>query len=314
MVKTETPDEKKLSIIVAIVSDTTTRALDLSILRGCLTNLQNQVDLLSNEVIVPYIPSTGDFSDIAREFPWVNFLPVRDIKSYQASKMGREHHDELRARGIMAAHGRIVALVEDYARFEENWISRIIEAHEGDFEGIGGAIENEIDRTLNWAVYFCDFGKYQNPVPAGRSHFASDANVSYKKSVLDELGPEWEGSFHETQINWYLLSKGYSLALDPGIIIYQHRNDLRLLSACNERLVWGRSFAVSRLRVVNPVKRWIYILLAPIIPMVMFFRVAKTALNKPGNSKRLLVSTPAIFLLLVFWACGELSGYVTQRT
>ena len=73
---------------------------------------------------------------------------------------------------------------------------------------MGGAIENSIDRPLNWAVYFCDFLRYQTPLPDGESALASDANVSYKRTALQAIQPVWRDVFHETSVNAALRARG----------------------------------------------------------------------------------------------------------
>src|SRR6202042_3833936 len=117
--------------------------------------------------------------------------------------------------------GDIVALVEDHGIVAPDWSARVVEAHRRGFAAIGGAIENGIDQPLNWAVYFCDFLRYQNPLPEGEAATASDANVSYKRSALEAIRPVWQESFHESSVNSALLAKGEKLAAAPDIIVYQ---------------------------------------------------------------------------------------------
>ena len=45
----------------------------------------------------------------------------------------------------------------------------MVVAHREYYAAIGGAIENGVDRPLNWAVYYSDFGRYQNPFQSGES-------------------------------------------------------------------------------------------------------------------------------------------------
>ena len=63
------------------------------------------------------------------------------------------------------------------------------------------------------AVYFCDFGKYQNPVPTGDSLLPSDANVSYKRSALYSIRQSWEESFREVVVNETLRSRGEKVTI-----------------------------------------------------------------------------------------------------
>jgi len=178
-----------LSVVVAIVSDTTGPA-DATHLAQCLEAFSNQLGDVPVELIVPHLEEVRGLEDVKQRFPHVNFLPVTGLS--RASAGGREHHDILRAHGLLAARGEYVTLVEDHAKPDPMYCANILSAHLKNDAVIGGAIENSVDRPINWAVYFCDFGKYQNPVPEGDSPFASDANVSYRRSMLDSVRQIWE--------------------------------------------------------------------------------------------------------------------------
>jgi hypothetical protein len=172
-----------LSVLVVIVSDTTEQRAAVSDLAGCLAALSKQIDAPPMEIIVPHRQDVDGIEALRKEFPQVTFLLVTDLAT--SSRAGsREHHDILRARGLSAAHGDVLGLLEDHGRPDENWCAKVVAAHRKPYAAIGGAIENGLDRPLNWAVYYCDFGRYQNPLPPGESSCASDANVSYKRAAL----------------------------------------------------------------------------------------------------------------------------------
>ena len=44
----------------------------------------------------------------------MRFLAVNDLRTYAGGGGSREHHDELRARGLAVARGAVVALIEDH--------------------------------------------------------------------------------------------------------------------------------------------------------------------------------------------------------
>lgn len=146
-----------LSVVVAIVSDTIKPRADASHVAGCLEALSHQSDAPPMEVIVPYHRNVEGIEDLKKRFSRVTFLPVTGLKL--SDKGGsREHHDILRARGLAAARGDLIALLEDHGRPHEKWCANIVAAHRAaGCAAIGGAIENGIDRPLNWAVYYCDF-------------------------------------------------------------------------------------------------------------------------------------------------------------
>lgn len=309
------PDDVVLSVVVAVVSDTTDRTYALSHLAGCLTALRQQVEPPPMEIIVPYPADEPAFQRVAERFPDVRFIPVTELQTHPAGESTREHHDELRAHGLAAARGEIVGLLEDHARPDRGWCWRVVKEHRRtDAVAVGGAIENGIDRALNWAVYFCDFGKYQNPVPAGETTYASDANISYKRAALTEIESVWRDAFHETEVNWTLRSRGARLVLSPDVVVYQHRSNLRFFDALKERFVWGRSYAATRSRHLSTVKRGMYAALSPVLPGVLLTRMAANVLRKGRNRRVFFKVFPLTTLLTFCWSLGELSGYLTMET
>ena len=150
------PENPVLSVVLAIVSDTTGRA-DARHAAACLEAFSAQLDDSAVELIFPHLEDVNGIKELKERFPHVSFLPVPDLKA--APGGGREHHDVLRACGLLAARGDLVALMEDHARPDDKFCASIIAAHRENYAAIGGAIENGVDRPLNWAVYFCDFGK-----------------------------------------------------------------------------------------------------------------------------------------------------------
>lgn len=302
-----------LSVVVAIVSDTTDAHADVSHLVGCLEALSQQAASPSLEILVPYHPAVIDIEPARRRFPDVIFLPIDDLRRFTGRGDSREHHDELRARGLAAARGKIVGLIEDHARPDRYWCARVVEAHQDGYAGIGGAIENGIARPLNWAVYFCDFGRYQNPVPEGDSPFASDANIAYKRSALESIRPVWQESFHEPVVNQALVSRGHRIGLSQQVVVYQHRAGLRFRDALRERFIWGRSYAATRGADLGPAKRAFYTAVAPILPGLLLLRMTATALARRRCLGAFFTALPLIVVLTVSWSAGELVGYLTAR-
>lgn len=303
-----------LSVIVAIVSDTTDPKVDLSLLRDCLDSLRGQTDAPVLEIVVPYLNHVHGVEDLPSDYPEVIFLPVAepDMSGFEGGN--REHHDIIRAHGLKAATGRIVALLEDHALAAPGWARAVVNAHEGPEAGIGGSVENMADNALNWAVYFCDFCRYQNPVPKGPTDFASDANTSYKREDLFSIQPVWEESFREVVVNGALREAGKSVVLDPSIVAYQNRRNLTFGQALKERFVWGRSFAATRNRSLSGAKRAVYALASPILPFLLYLRFFRITKARGQNLGALMRSTPLILLLLLTWSVGEATGYVSGLT
>jgi hypothetical protein len=301
-----------LSIVVAIVSDTNERA-DASHLDPCLDSLTRQSDAVPMEIIVPYHPSVAGMDAMRRKYPQVRFVEESNLATYTGKGGSREHHDELRARGLAKATGRIVALIEDHGVVAPDWSIKVVEAHRRGFAAIGGAVENGIDRPLNWAVYYCDFLRYQNPLAEGESSIASDANVTYKRAALDSVRPVWKEIFHESAVNGALRARGEKVALAAGIVLHQNRMGLRFGSAMKERFVWGRSYAATRAGLAGVGKRAFWAAFSPALPVLMIGRMTLMAFRKRRTFGAYLKALPLTTALVVSWSCGELTGYATGR-
>lgn len=300
-----------LSVVVAIVCDTLRRRTDTAYLEGTLAALAQQVDPPAMEVLVPYHPGISGIEQLQRRFPRLRWLPISALRTYAAGRPGREHHDELRALGIAAARGQIVALVEDHGRPDARWCANLVKAHQRGYDGVGGAIENGIDRSLNWAVYFCDFGAYQNPVRAGETAMISDANASYKREVLERIRDIWRDGFHQVVVNEAIRRGGGRLGLFPDIVVRQYREGLKFGEALAERYVWGRSFAASRCRWIGRGEPILRAALAPLLPAVLTARMAAAVLRKGRLRRQFAAALPLILLLEMSWSLGELTGYVS---
>jgi hypothetical protein len=307
------PEHPILSVIVVIVSDTITRRAEVTHLKSCLDALAHQGNSPSMEVIVPYHEDVDGIEDLARTHPDVTFMRVTGVSIASRKGGGREHHDVLRACGLRAAKGEIIALLEDHARPDTNWATNVVAAHRQNCAAVGGAIENGIDRPLNWAVYYCDFGKYQNPLPAGESSYASDANTSYKRQALNHIRASWQGSFREVVVNGALIARGEKVILRPEVVIYQNRRGLNFPFALRERFIWGHSYAATRSALMGNTKRLVYSVLSLGLPIVLLLRMARTAWGRRVHFTKFVGALPIIVALLVSWSFGESLGYMTQR-
>jgi len=300
-----------LSVVVTTVSDTTGPP-DTRHLEACLAALLRQRGAPLMEIIVPHLPGMAGIAALIEEYPNVRFVEAEAMRTYTGRSGSREHHDELRARGLALARGSIVALIEDHGIPAPDWSARVDAALRRPFAAVGGAIENGIDHPLNWAVYFCDFLRYQNPVQAGESAFASDANTAYRREALESIGPVWQEKFYEPSVNEALRSRGEIVALAPDVILYQHRQGLRFGSALKERFVWGRSYAALRSRLA-PQRRLFWAALSPALPALLLARMTAMAWKKRRTLPPFLKVLPLTSMLLISWALGELAGYVTGQ-
>lgn len=300
-----------LSVVITVVSDTS-EASDTLHLENCLAALQQQADPPTMELLVTCNGRLPGIEPLRQRFPQVNFIAVDKLRTARSGP-SREHHDELRGIGIRAARAPLIALIEDVGVPDPHWAAQLVKEHAQPYAAIGGAMENGIDRPLNWAVYFGDFGRYQNPVPHGPSPFASDANVCYKRAALERVADSWRDTYNEAPVHAALVACGGMLALSPEVVVRQQRLNLRLGPALTERYVWGRSFAATRIGGAAASKRLVFAALTPVLPFVLLLRQAKKVLESRRNRTAFVRSAPVTMLLNTAWSWGEFVGYITGR-
>jgi hypothetical protein len=298
--------ELDLSIIVTVVGGK-------ELVGRSLSALCSQLNFATAEVIVPYDSWAVDVGDLAEEFPQVRFHFINDIGAASSSPVtSRQHrlYDRRRAVGLSLARGRLIAMTEDYAVPAEDWCRQVCRAHEQPYPVIGGAIENGVDEPLNWALYYCDFGRYGKPFVPGEASYVSDVNIAYKREALDAIREVWRGVYHETTVHWTLRSRGQSLFLDPRMVIYQHRPKITVFQALRERVEWGRIFAETRVAKCSSCLRIVYAAGSLLLPPLLLIRVLRNMLRQRQTLGRVVQTLPLAACLVVGTALGEFLGYL----
>ncbi len=136
--------ELLLTILINVVSGKDS-------MRRNLRALCPQVDFSEMEIIVPFDKWSEEIGELAAEFPEVRFHFIKDAAISAQKKISAGGHwlyDLRRTVGLKLSRGRLIAITEDRAEPEEDWIQQILFLHEQPFEVIGGAIENGVERRL----------------------------------------------------------------------------------------------------------------------------------------------------------------------
>lgn len=281
----------KLSIVIAAWNGN-------SLLRKCLESLEEQTDSTETEIIV-----AGNFSIDFSESEFS--LPVKFINLPEKSTV-----PELRREGIFASRGEIVALAEDQCFFDSRWCEEIKKAHESHFAVVGGSVENaSIERALDWAVYFYDYGKYMLPNKAGVTDTLSGMNISYKRSVLKDIGEMSKDGFFVTFVNEELKIRGHQLYLEPAATIFHNKN-YQTKRAAEHCYHLARSFAARRVADSAFSKRVLFTAASLALPILLPFRIVSATIKKGRYLRELVGATPILILLMTIWSYGEFCGYL----
>jgi len=269
------------------------------------------------EIIVPYDDSIAETAAMAAEFPEAKFLPLGPIVPIRpiTTEAGKhELYDRRRARGLAAATGDIIGILEDRGRPRPNWAREIVRLHrETGRNVIGGAIDClEPVSLLNWSFWVTDFGRYGRPFQTGTVEWVSDVNVSYSRAALEATRHLWHDRYNEPMVNWFLIGQGEQLLLSNEIVVEHTRAPTTFATLLPERFHWGRLFGHIRALHFTPMQRVFYTLASPLIPPRLWLRHGLMQAQK-GHGGRYLMALPYVMILSTAWTLGEVWGYITKR-
>jgi hypothetical protein len=299
-----------LSVVVTVVEGG-------AALEACLSALTCQHDPPALEILVPYDDTAGGAASIAPRYPQVTFLPMGPVETAADARTARGQHelfDRRRAHGLRAVSGDVVAILEDRGVPTADWARTIARLHaECPWAVIGGSVGNAVDRPMNWAMFFCDFSRYQAPFEAGPAKWVTDVNVSYKRAAIERVRDLWQERYHEPVVHDALRAAGETLYLTPDFSVNEQRSPVAMADALRERIAWGRLFGATRSRGMGPVARLLYLAASPLIPLVLLARLTRAQWRKGTHVARFLRVSPRVALLLLAWSVGEAIGYASAR-
>lgn len=283
----------KLSVVIA-----STHSADS--LADCIASFVNQPGADEIELIIAESSNHRRAEQLRSAYPSVRVLHFDEPKSIP----------ELRAIGLLNARGAIVAMTEDHCLADTHWVANVLRAHQSPHWVIGGAVENAAtERLIDWAVFFCEYGRYMLPIAPGPTADLPGPNVSYKREALERFGDLLEAATWEPLWHGRLLSQGVQLINDPNLVMY-HRKHFTMRGFLSERYHYARSFAGARVADASVMKRWLFAWATPILPMLLFARITLRAWRKGRHRRELLLSLPYIVLFTLSGSFGELIGYL----
>jgi GT2 family glycosyltransferase len=266
----------------------------------CLEALTEQQGDIRYEVVVVDRCGEKTRDGIRRRFsqPEIRLIAVE----------GCESIPKLRALGMAAAKGRLIAILEDHCNVPLGWFEAIARAHQAGYQAIGSGVENgSVDRLIDWAVFFCEYSRFMPPVARGVVSEIPGNCAVYDRLVLERLGPGlreevWESFLHER-----LKEEGVAFFCDPAMTV-SHKKEFGFGYFMSQRYHYSRSFAAMRMKAVPISRRLAYACATPALPFLLLWRMATTVWRKRRRRKEFLLATPIIVIFLVSWAWGEAVG------
>lgn len=267
----------------------------------CLSSLRKQEGEVKAEIIVLNCRKDGTSDHIRRKFPQARLLDF-------PKRLGIP---ELRAVGMSQAKGDIIAVIEDHCIPRGDWYLQILKAHESCYAVIGGAVENgSVDKIINWAVYLCEYSGVMPPIPHGEVDGIAGNNASYKRWVIEKMDEILRKNYWEFFLHEEMKRVGLRFLSVPDIVVY-HKKEFSFLDFLGQRFQYSRSFAAMRNDGVPFLKRIVYSLSTPFLPLLLLSRILLQILKKRRHLKEFLLSLPFLIIFMVSYAFGEFVGYLT---
>lgn len=294
------PQDPEVSVIIASYNARGT-------IGACLQSLEEQTTLRSFEVIVVDSSTDGTGEFVEEMFP--------HVRVHRFSE--RKFAGDARNIGIAAARGKIIAFTDADCQAEQDWITEILKAHASPWLAIGGAIANANPKgSVSWAAYFCEFSQW---MPGTGTKWLVDiagANMSYKRAVFERYGSFIEGTYcSDTDLHWRLGRDGLRLRFMPSIRV-SHNSIDKLQDFLGHELFHGLCFGRVRIQgqQLSIWKRWLYVILAPFIPLKLFLTVLAKNLQNKTHLVEFLRSSPLVALGLISWSLGEVIAYAGRSS
>jgi Glycosyl transferase family 2 len=283
----------RLSILVA----STAPLQDAS---ACLRTLTQQCHGQRVEIILAYSADAEAAEAMAADYPEVIL-----VRLPRAAPLPR-----LLGTAMARATGDIIAATDATCAVDARWVSAILKAHEAPHPVIGGAVEaDKFDKLVDWAAYFCDYGQFMLPLTEGVANEMPGNNLSMKRWALARGREYVDREFWKTYWCQRLQAEGLHLYSEPSIVVY-YRKSFRLWPYLVHRFHNGRCFAGMRNAQLTWVKRAIYWMGSPVLPVLFSTRILRAVLPKQRHLRQFFLSLPIIVLATVSWAFGEFCGYL----
>lgn len=277
-------------------------------------NLRGTLAALASQTIAPRIELLAVAPDEPGPEAARLFACLGSVRTFQVPTIRKV--DEEAAAVILGARAPVVASLEDHAFPEPEWAEAVLRpfANDPSCVAVGSALmaANPASR-LGTGNMLVAFTRWSEAAPAGPIPWLQLHNIAYRRNALAALASE-AGELpplfnRESEVVLRLRERG-TLHFAPAARI-RHLNPSRLRSVASIRLHAGRLDAASRAAREGwgPVRRLLYGLASPLIPLLRYARLRRLALGRPGISERR--HGPGMVAVLAFDGLGQGVGFLS---
>lgn len=264
----------------------------------CLSALIESCAGIDAEILV-VDASDDDSADVARSFPAVRVtcMPAGTLVP------------ALWGAGLRDARGRVVAFTLAQCLVDIGWARALLDGISSGAVGVGGRLGVRPGTgATGRATFYLRYSAWL-ATPDGPAHEIPGDNAAYEHQALRAVGEAAGGSFWEVEAHARFRTLGRALIVHPGATaLFTDETPLGTMAA--RRFAHGRHSGAFRVR--SGIRtRWQMVLGAPLVPVVLFVRVARRVTRAPGHMLGFVSSLGAFLVLATAWAAGEAIGGFT---
>jgi len=237
---------------------------------------------------------------------------LEGFSNYKILEIGEfESEGAAKAAGVMAASAPLVAFMEDHSYPEPLWAEALINAHsKGNFAVVGPVMLNANPHSnISWGSFLVLYSPWMSVRPQKEVKHLPGNHSCYKRELLLKYSSRLSEMLEaESLLQWDLFAQGHHLYQEPTARVY-HLNYSRLGPILSECYLYSRIFAANRTHGWNGIRRMLYALGSPLLPMIRLRRILKDASRARLSMGMTLRALVPLFLTLCAGSVGELSGY-----
>jgi hypothetical protein len=216
---------------------------------------------------------------------------------------------ELWRDGIDEARGEVVLLTISPMLPARDWIATALRLS-SEADAVGGAVDPAPGlRVRDWAEYLCRYARDMLPFEAHDSLDLPGDNAAYRLAALEPVRESYRDGFWEPVVHRALHAQGRRLRHDPQLVVRQSRS-AGIAAFARQRLRHGRRYGHQRGAHFGSARNVAGVVVAPLVPFLMTFRVLRTVRRKGRHRLHALVALPLVFYFNLAWAAAEAKGHL----
>lgn len=236
------------------------------------------------------------------------FFGLADVK--RLSRPGC-NMPRLKSEGLAASSGEIVAFLEPKGVPDQAWVTTILRCFEHSFvDALGGCVDfNAARSTANLAAFLFEYSAFghdsiekglTSDLPGNNMAFRRDGFVSSCQDILTKHG------LNKPFCQSRLTERGAGIRLSSDLHIALETRH-RLWPLLTSRYAFARCFSGVRREQASKLKRFVLVIAAPAIPLIVMCKRVPAIRHLQGALRR-----PDVLLALLalsgIWALGEVTG------